>query len=224
MARYSRMETLSTMKTIGVIPVFYNADLDVCKQIMAACLEGGARVLEFTNRGDRAIEVFTQMAAHRDRELPGVILGVGSVCDPVTAGQYINAGADFVVGPLLDEETAKLCNRRKIPYCPGCGSVTEIHQAHILGVEICKVFPGGEVGGPGFVKSVLGPCPWAALMPTGGVSPDAKNLKAWFDAGVVCVGMGSKLLTKELIAAGDFTGIAKKVQEVLATVREIREK
>lgn len=224
MARYSRMETLAAMKTIGVIPVFYNGDAEVCKQITAACCKGGARVLEFTNRGDRAIDVFTRMAAWRDRELPEAVLGVGSVCDPVTAGQYINAGADFVVGPLLDEETAKVCNRRKIPYCPGCGSVTEIHQAHLLGVEICKVFPGGQVGGPAFVKSVRGPCPWADLMPTGGVSPDEKNLREWFEAGVVCVGMGSKLLTKELIGVGDFEGIVGNVSQVLATVREIRRK
>lgn len=222
MARTSRLETLTAMKTIGLIPVFYHPDVEVCRKVMTACTKGGARVLEFTNRGDRAIDVFTQMAIFRDTSCADAILGVGSVSDPVTAGQYINAGADFVVGPLLDEETAKICNRRKIPYSPGCGSVTEIHQAHILGVEICKVFPGGQVGGPAFIKSVRGPCPWADLMPTGGVSPDADNLKAWFDAGAICVGMGSKLLTKELIAAGDFDGIQSKVTQVLDTIRQIR--
>jgi 2-dehydro-3-deoxyphosphogluconate aldolase/(4S)-4-hydroxy-2-oxoglutarate aldolase len=178
--------------------------------------------VEFTNRGDRAVNVFTRLAEFRDKDRPELMLGVGSVCDAPTAAMYIAAGADFVVGPLLDEDTAVLCNSRKIPYCPGCGSVTEIHRAHKLGVEICKVFPGAEVGGPGFVKAVRGPCPWTEIMPTGGVSPTKESLGAWFGAGVACVGMGSKLISKELVAAKDYAGIAKKVEETIEIIREIR--
>jgi len=210
------------MKETGVVPVFYNADFEVARNILCACADGGARVVEFTNRGDRAINVFTRLAEFRDKDRPEVILGVGSVCDAPTAAMYIAAGADFVVGPLLDEDTAVLCNSRKIPYCPGCGSVTEIHRAHRLGVEICKVFPGAEVGGPGFVKAVRGPCPWTEIMPTGGVSPTKESLGAWFGAGVACVGMGSKLVTKELVAAKDYAGIAKNVEETIEIIQEIR--
>jgi 2-dehydro-3-deoxyphosphogluconate aldolase/(4S)-4-hydroxy-2-oxoglutarate aldolase len=222
MARHSRLEVLTAMKQTGVVPVFYNGDWEVAWKVVCACADGGARAVEFTNRGDRAINVFTRLAELRDKEKPELMLGVGSVCDAPTAAMYIAAGADFVVGPLLDEETAVLCNGRKIPYCPGCGSVTEIHRAHRLGVEICKVFPGGEVGGPAFVKAVRGPCPWTEIMPTGGVSPTKESLGAWFGAGAVCVGMGSKLVTKELVSAKDYAGIAKKVKETIEIIREVR--
>ena len=151
-----------------------------------------------------------------------VILGVGSVCDGPTAAMYIAAGADFVVGPLLDEEAAVVCNKRKVPYSPGCGTVTEIHNAHSLGVEICKIFPGAQVGGPAFVKAVKGPCPWVDIMPIGGVAPTKESLTEWFGVGIACAGMGSKLITKELLAAKDYAGITKKVKETIAMIKQIR--
>jgi 2-dehydro-3-deoxyphosphogluconate aldolase/(4S)-4-hydroxy-2-oxoglutarate aldolase len=222
MAKHARLEVLTAMKRIGVIPVFYNGDFEVAKNVVSACADGGAGCIEFTNRGDRAIDVFRQLAIFRDTDRPDIILGVGSVCDAPTAAMYIAAGADFVVGPLLDEQTAKLCNKRKIPYSPGCGSVSEIHKAHELGVEIVKVFPGTQVGGPGFVKSVKGPCPWTDIMPTGGVSPEKENLTQWFSAGICCAGMGSKLITKELVAAKDWAGITEKVKRTIELIKQIR--
>ncbi len=222
MAKYSRLEVLTAMKQIGMIPVFYNGDFETAKNVIMACADGGARVIEFTNRGDRAVNVFTKLAEYRDKEKPEIILGVGSVCDAPTAAMYISAGADFVVGPLLDEDVAKVCNSRKIPYSPGCGTVTEIHKAEMLGVEICKIFPGAEVGGPNFVKSVKGPCPWTEIMPTGGVSPTKESLTSWFSAGVACVGMGSNLITKELVAAKDYAGITEKVKETIELIKQIR--
>lgn len=222
MAKYSRLEVLTAMKQIGMIPVFYNGDFETAKNVITAIADGGARAIEFTNRGDRAINVFTKLAEYRDSEKPEIILGVGSICDAPTAAAYISAGADFVVGPFLDEGVARICNSRKIPYSPGCGSVTEIHNAEILGVEICKIFPGGVVGGPDFVKSVKGPCPWTEIMPTGGVSPTKESLSAWFGAGVACVGMGSNLITKELLAAKDYAGITKKIKETLELIKQIR--
>ena len=222
MARHTRLETLTAMKTIGLVPVFYNPDFDVAKNIAAACVDGGARVVEFTNRGDRAIDVFTQLARFRDAECNEMILGAGSICDGPTAAMYINAGADFVVAPMLDEEAAKLCNSRKIPYSPGCGTVTEIHKAHCMGVDICKIFPAGQVGGPGFVKAVKAPMPWTELMPTGGVSPTKESLTEWFAAGIACAGIGSKLISKDLVAAEDFAGIAQKVAETLEMIANAR--
>ena len=222
MARHGRLETLTVMKQVGVIPVFYNSDFETVKNIAIACAKGGAKAIEFTNRGDRAINVFTKLAEFRDAECAELVLGVGSVCDAATAGMYINAGADFVVGPMLDEDVAKVCNSRKIPYSPGCGTVTEIQKAHTLGVEICKIFPGAQVGGPAFVKAVRGPMPWTEIMPTGGVAPTKESLSEWFGAGIVCAGMGSKLITKELVTAGDFEGLANKIREVLDMVQDIR--
>ncbi len=222
MAKHSRLEVLTAMKRTGLVPVFYNSDSETAKNIVAACADGGAECVEFTNRGDRAISVFTKLAEYRDSQRPDIILGVGSVCDAPTAAMYISAGADFVVGPVLDEETAKVCNARKIPYSPGCGSVTEIQKAHILGVEIVKIFPGDSVGGANFVKAVRGPCPWTEIMPTGGVSPTKESLKEWFDAGIACAGMGSKLITKELVAAKDWAGIMKKVGDTIELIKQIR--
>jgi 2-dehydro-3-deoxyphosphogluconate aldolase/(4S)-4-hydroxy-2-oxoglutarate aldolase len=222
MARYKRQETLQAMKDVGVIPVFYNGDLEVARNVVCACADGGAKVVEFTNRGDRAIHVFTQIEEYLAAERPDVVFGVGSVVDAPTAAMYIAAGASFVVGPLMDEDTAVLCNSRKIPYSPGCGTLSEIHRAHKLGVEICKIFPGGEIGGPAFVKAVKGPCPWTDIMPTGGVSPTEESLRAWFEAGIACAGMGSKLVTKDLVKAKDYKGITKKVKETVDLIKAIR--
>lgn len=222
MARFSRLEVLNTIIDTGLVPVFYNADVEVAKNVAKACAAGGSRVLEFTNRGDFAPEVFKELSRYLAQQHPEIVLGVGSVVDEPTAALYIAYGANFVVGPISNEAIARLCNRRKVAYMPGCGSASEISYAEELGVEIVKIFPGSSVGGPGFVKSVLGPCPWTRIMPTGGVDATEESIRAWFKAGVACVGMGSKLITKELVAAGDFEAISRKVAQVLAWIREAR--
>jgi 2-dehydro-3-deoxyphosphogluconate aldolase / (4S)-4-hydroxy-2-oxoglutarate aldolase len=221
-ARYRRLETLTLMKEAGIVPIFYEPDVEVARHIVAACADGGARVVEFTNRGDHAIEVYRQVDEWCAANKPEVVLGAGTILDAPTAAMVIAAGANFVVAPNLDDDVAKLCNGRKIPYLPGCGTVTEIQHAHVLGVEICKLFPAGEIGGPAFVKNVRGPCPWADVMATGGVSPTKENLAAWFGAGVACVGMGSKLFLPELVKKKDYVGISARVSEILAMIREVR--
>ena len=222
MAQYDRMAVLNAIYDTGIVPVFYNEDPETTIRIVEACARGGARCAEFTNRGDLAYHAFTETVRHVMAEKIDIIMGVGSICDAPTAALYVANGANFVVGPLLNEEVARLCNRRKIAYSPGCGSVSEIGQAEELGVEIVKVFPGSEVGGPAFVKSVLGPCPWTRIMPTGGVDATRENLAAWFAAGVAAVGAGSKLITKELVAAKDWDGLAAKVRQSVDWIREIR--
>jgi 2-dehydro-3-deoxyphosphogluconate aldolase/(4S)-4-hydroxy-2-oxoglutarate aldolase len=222
MARFSRLEVLNTIIDIGLVPVFYHQDIAVAKRIVAACAAGGARAIEFTNRGDHAHQVFSDLVQHFAGADPDVILGVGSVLDPGTAALYIASGANFVVGPVLNPEVAKICNRRKVAYSPGCGSASEISAAEELGVEICKVFPGAQVGGPAFVKAVLGPCPWTCLMPTGGVDATEESITSWFQAGACCVGIGSKLIRKDLVASADYGTITRTTAKVIGWIASAR--
>jgi 2-dehydro-3-deoxyphosphogluconate aldolase/(4S)-4-hydroxy-2-oxoglutarate aldolase len=210
------------MLSTGLVPVFYNADVEVAKMVVEACSAGGASVVEFTNRGDFAPEVFKQLSQYFGKTSPEIILGVGSVIDEPTAALYIAYGANFVVGPLLNEAVARVCNRRKVAYMPGCGSVSEISYAEELGVEIVKIFPGDSVGGPDFVKAVLGPCPWTRIMPTGGVDATEESIKAWFEAGVACVGIGSKLIRKDLVAAGNWAEITALVRQVVDWIKNVQ--
>jgi 2-dehydro-3-deoxyphosphogluconate aldolase/(4S)-4-hydroxy-2-oxoglutarate aldolase len=218
MARFTRIEVALKMKETGLVPVFYHADAEVCKRVVKACYNGGVRLFEFTNRGDFATLIFAELNKWAQQECPEMIMGVGSVVDEGTAAMYIALGANFVVSPLVDEATARVCNKRKIAWSPGCGTVTEIGRAHELGAEVVKIFPGSEVGGPGFVKAVKGPMPWTSIMPTGGVSPTEENLKAWFEAGVTCVGMGSKLFPKEVLANENYSYITQKCEEALKII------
>jgi 2-dehydro-3-deoxyphosphogluconate aldolase / (4S)-4-hydroxy-2-oxoglutarate aldolase len=222
MARFSRMQVLNTLYDISLVPVFYHPDLETAKSVAAAVSRGGCTLLEFVNRGDHAFEVFSALETHFQQEDPGLILGAGTIVDPYTASLYINAGANFIVGPTVNPEVARICNRRKVPYSPGCGSASEISLAEELGCEICKVFPAEEVGGPKFIASVLGPMPWASLMPTGGVDPTAESIGEWINAGVVAMGMGSRLITAEAIKAKDWKGIEEKVRATLELVKEAK--
>lgn len=224
MARFTRMQVLNTIYDISVVPVFYHPDLDTAKNVVAAISRGGCKLVEFVNRGDHAFEVFSELDRHFTKADPSLILGVGSIVDPYTAALYINCGANFVVGPSLNVEVGKLCNRRMIPYCPGCGSASEISNAQELGCEIVKVFPGKEVGGPGFVKNVMGPMPWTRIMPTGGVEASEESLTAWISAGVAAMGMGSNLVTKEMLAAKDWAGIEAKVRDTVNRVKALKAK
>jgi 2-dehydro-3-deoxyphosphogluconate aldolase / (4S)-4-hydroxy-2-oxoglutarate aldolase len=220
-AKYSRLKVLLAMIETGMVPVFYHPDPEIAIHVVLACAQGGARCFEFTNRGDQAHEVFRQVAT-RLKSDDRVILGAGSIVDPSTAALYIQLGANFIVGPILNAEVARLCNRRKVAYSPGCGSASEISQAEELGVEICKIFPGGAVGGPGFVKDVLGPMPWSRLMPTGGVEPTVESVTGWIKAGAGCLGMGSKLFPQDVIASGDYAAITENVRQVITWVQTAR--
>ena len=214
MAKFDKIQVLSKIKDTGMVPVFYHSDVEVAKQVIRACYEGGVRAFEFTNRGDFAHEVFAECVKYAAEECPDLAMGVGSVVDAPTASLYIQLGACFVVGPLLNADIAKVCNRRQIPYCPGCGTVSEIGYAQELGCELTKVFPG-DVYGPAFVKGVMAPCPWSKIMVTGGVTPNQENLTAWIKAGAFCVGMGSNLFPKDVIAANNWQFITDKCKESL---------
>ncbi len=222
MARFTRIEVALKMKETGMVPVFYHKDTGVCKAVVKACYEGGVRLFEFTNRGDFATLVFAELNKWAIENCPEMIMGVGSVLDEGTAAMYLALGANFIVSPVIDEGTARVCNKRKVSWSPGCGSVTEINRAHELGAEVVKIFPGSQVGGPGFVKAVLGPMPWSSIMPTGGVEPTEASLKQWFEAGVTCVGMGSQLFPSELIKNKDWNSISKLCSDTLMIISRLK--
>lgn len=222
MAQFNKIQVLQAILATGMVPVYYHADAEVAKRVVKACYDGGVRAFEFTNRGDFASEVFIELVKYAWRECPELILGVGSIVDAPTAALFLQYGANFVVGPCLNPEVARLCNRHLVPYSPGCGSVTEIGTAHELGCDLVKIFPAGNVGGPSFVKNIKAPLPWTLVMATGAVEPTEENLTAWFKAGVACVGMGSKLFPKETVAAGDWEAIAEKCRYSLDIIKRAR--
>jgi 2-dehydro-3-deoxyphosphogluconate aldolase/(4S)-4-hydroxy-2-oxoglutarate aldolase len=221
MAKFSRIKTCQVMAETGMVPVFYHSDFETSKQVLRACYEGGVRVFEFTNRGDFAHEIFGELNKWAAKECPEMILGIGSVVDAGTASLYLQLGANFVVSPLLNPDIFKVCNRRQIPYIPGCGSVSEVGYAQELGAEVVKIFPG-DVIGSAFVKGIKAPMPWSNIMVTGGVAPTEENLTKWFDAGVACVGMGSNLFPKEVISAKEWGRITEMCREALAIVAKVK--
>ena len=219
--KFSKIQVMTAMSQTGMVPVFYSADVELSKNVVKACYEGGVRAFEFTNRGDFAHEVFAELVKFSAKECPEMIMGIGSIVDAPTAALYIQLGANFIVGPLFNPEIAKIANRRLIPYAPGCGSVSEVGAAQEAGCDICKVFPGDVLGTP-FVKGLKAPMPWSNIMVTGGVKPEESNLKGWFDAGVTCVGMGSNLFPADLIKAQDWAGISKLCSDALAIIQKIK--
>ncbi|MGQ7947018.1 bifunctional 4-hydroxy-2-oxoglutarate aldolase/2-dehydro-3-deoxy-phosphogluconate aldolase [Flavobacterium sp. WC2509] len=223
MAKYTRIEVAAVMKETGLVPLFYHTDVSLAKKVLKACYDGGARLMEFTSRGDFAFEIFGELNKYAIAELPGMILGVGSITDAAAASLYMQLGANFIVTPVFREDIAIACNRRKVLWSPGCASLTEIARAEELGCEIVKLFPG-EIYGPQFIKGVKGPCPWTSIMPTGGVTTAKDNLTSWFDAGAVCVGMGSQLITNEILKNQDLDLLETQVRNTLATIKEIRQK
>ena len=221
MAQFTRYEVLTEIYKSSMIPLFYNDDIEISKKIVQACYQGGARLLEFTHRGDFAHEVFRELISFANHSLQGMILGVGSVSDAASASYYLMNGANFIVTPVYREDIAILCNRRKILWSPGCGSLTEIAKAEEMGADLVKLFPG-NIYGPEFVKAVKGPQPWTHIMPTGGVTTEETNLKSWFDAGVSCVGLGSKLITKEIIDNQAYEELAKRVEKTLQLIQRLK--
>ena len=222
-ARFDKQAVMAKIGATGMVPVFYHKDLETAKKVVKACYDGGVRAFEFTNRGDFAHEIFGELVKYAAVECPDLALGVGSVVDPATAALYIQLGACFVVGPLFNPEISCICNRRLVPYTPGCGTISEVGAAQETGCDLCKVFPG-DVLGPKFVKGLLAPMPWSKLMVTGGVEPTRENIESWIKAGVFCVGMGSKLFPKDRVAAADWQYITDKCREALGYVAEARTK
>ncbi|MFH1523762.1 MAG: bifunctional 4-hydroxy-2-oxoglutarate aldolase/2-dehydro-3-deoxy-phosphogluconate aldolase [Chloroflexota bacterium] len=221
MARFMRLEVINTILEIGVVPLFYHGEFETAVELVNTCARGGAQVVEFTNRGEMAYPVFVELVKHFAKVNPAVILGVGSIIDAPTAAHYLASGANYIVGPSLNPEISRLCNRRKILYLPGCATESEISAAEELGAEICKLFPGNTLG-PGFVRAVMAPCPWHRLLPTGGVDATEASIGEWIKAGAAAVGLGSKLISAQAVKDKDYDDVAAKTTQCIAWVKAAR--
>ncbi len=219
MAKFSRLQVASKMESGGLVPLFFHTDIETVHNVLDACYAGGARILEFTNRGDFAHEVFSDLVKYTRQNYPDMMIGAGSIVDASTTALYLQSGADFIVSPILNAEMAEICNRQNVLWSPGCGTLTEIVKANELGADIVKIFPGSHLE-PGFIKAVKGPCPWLKLMPTGGVSQD--NLADWFKAGATCVGMGSKLIKKDLLQDRQFEALTDHIADTFDLVQSLK--
>jgi 2-dehydro-3-deoxyphosphogluconate aldolase/(4S)-4-hydroxy-2-oxoglutarate aldolase len=217
-----RIDVALRMRETGVVPLYYNPDEKICREVISACYRGGMTIFEFTNRGEFAHELFGNLVNWARKEMPDLVLGAGTIIDAGTCSLYIQLGAGFIVSPLLNEEMARVCNRRKVLWIPGCATPSEINRAEELGAEVVKLFPAPTVGGPKFLKAYLGPCPWSNIMPSGGVSPTGEDLKEWFEAGAFCVGMGSQLITKEIIASKDYQQLESLSRKSLQIIRDLK--
>lgn len=214
-------EILKKIREVRLMPLFYHEDAGIAKEVMKAVFEGGLYLMEFTNRGGKAFSVFKKLVSYKSEHYPDALLGIGSVVDASTAGQYIEAGADFVVSPLLNREVIETCGVHNVLHIPGCSTLTEIHQAELWGAEMVKVFPAAQLGGPAYIKAIKGPCPWLSIVVTGGVKATAEDLKAWHNAGADGFGLGSDLISKQLVSNGDFTGLTEKVKELVNFIKEL---
>lgn len=220
--RYSRMDVLNRLFEEALVPVFYHPDVETVRRVVSALDAAGASMLEFVNRGDQAIEVFKETVKFCRKNLPGFVVGAGSIVDEATAALYVAQGAEFIVGPSFNERVARFCNRRKVPYIPGCQTATEIGNAEEMGVEIVKLFPGAVSGGPEFIKQILGPSPWTKILPTSLGKVTAESVAAWFDSGVCAVGMWPELIPHEHVESGDFDAITRCTAEIREWVRAAR--
>lgn len=214
-------KALELFESSPFIPVFYYKDKDTCLNVMKSCLEAGLKIIEFTDRGEGAEENFKALLDLRDKNYPDVIVGIGSLFNSEETKNYINIGADFIVSPILDEGMAKACQEKGMLWIPGIGTTTEAYRASQLGAELIKMFPGNVLG-PGFAKSVLGPMPHLRLMPTGGVKPDEENLTEWYNSGVKTVGMGSQLLDKKFINSGDYAGLTESIKTAVSVAKKVK--
>ena len=209
------------MNNSGLIPVFYHPDCEIVKKVIKACYDGGCRVFEYTDRGEKAKENFPFLKKFIVENCNDMILGIGSILNAQQASEFIKLGADFIVSPVLDEETGEWCFKSNVYWIPGCGTLSECARALKLGADVIKIFPGNVLGS-GFIKAVLGPMPKLKLMPTGGVEPTEESISEWFQAGVVCVGMGSQLIPKEIIENGNYEDLTSKIKQLFILINKFQ--
>lgn len=219
---FSKEEIIEVMKGTGIVPLFTHDNAEDAQQVVEAAYRGGVRAFEFTNRRANSFEIFSHLIRER-KKFPDLMLGIGTVMDAKTTKMFIDAGADFIISPIMKTEMAEVCHAHNKAWIPGCATLTEIVTARDHGAAVIKVFPGSVLG-PGFVSSIMPVVPDLKLMITGGVEPTQENLSAWFNAGAMCVGMGSQLFTKDILQHRNWDVLSQKVKHAMELVAGIRGK
>jgi 2-dehydro-3-deoxyphosphogluconate aldolase/(4S)-4-hydroxy-2-oxoglutarate aldolase len=218
--KFSQDDIVGVMRNTGIVPLFTHDHAAEAQQVVEAAYRGGIRAFEFTNRRSNSFEIFSHLVSQR-KKFPDLMLGIGTVMDPETTRKFIDAGADFIISPVLKPEMAVVCKAHNVPWIPGCATLTEIVTAKEHGAAVIKVFPGSVLG-PGFVSAIMPVVPDLRLMITGGVEPSRENLAAWFKSGAMCVGMGSQLFTSDILQSRNWDLLSEKVAHALKLVSEIR--
>ena len=222
MKRYSPTEITHLLQLHGLLPLLNPDSVESGKKVLQAAYDGGVRMFECTNRSPQSLAIFRELAPFAEKNMPDLVLGAGTILDAKAAKEFYEAGAKFLVAPVISEDVAAFCKHHDIFWCPGAATLNEIIRAHALGAEVVKIFPANFVGGPEFVKAIKAPCPHIRVMPTGGVDDSEKNLRAWFEAGVHCVGIGSHLFTKELLAAQDYATLTQRTRAIVRCIQSIK--
>jgi 2-dehydro-3-deoxyphosphogluconate aldolase/(4S)-4-hydroxy-2-oxoglutarate aldolase len=223
MKRLSKKEILQLAASQGLLPPFNHTDETAAKKILDAIYAGGLRIIEFTNRSENAVPVFKSLIKHAEKNLPGLIIGIGTIMNAKQAKQFYKAGAQFIVAPVLTKEVGEFCVKNEVLWVPGAATPTEIVQAHEWGAGLVKIFPA-EVLGPAFIKALKAPCPWVKVMPSGGVTLEEENLRQWFTTGIECVAIGSQLFSKEIMEERNFTLLTERIKWLLGTIADVRSK
>lgn len=214
-------QIIEQVKQQGLLPLFYHDSSDTCVAVTRALYEAGVRCIEFTNRGPQALKNFKQLIQQRDAGMKDLLLAVGTIKTAEHARQFIDAGADFLISPFFDHAVCDEAYLQKICWIPGCTTPTEIHVAEQAGCTMIKLFPGNTIG-PSFVEAIKPLFPDLDFVVTGGVDTTAENIKSWFKAGVCGVGMGSKLISKDVLEAGDFEKLEAATKEILQIIKKIK--
>ncbi|MDX2190180.1 MAG: bifunctional 4-hydroxy-2-oxoglutarate aldolase/2-dehydro-3-deoxy-phosphogluconate aldolase [Bacteroidota bacterium] len=217
----SKQEVAQRIAESGMVPVFYNDDLEVCKSVLGAHYRAGVRVFEFTNRGANAFQNFVALKKYAENNFRGLVLGIGTVLDAKTSIEYIRAGAEFIVSPVFKQEMANECKKAFKLWIPGCFTPSEIANAMDQGAEIVKLFPANVLE-PRFLKGFLAIMPQAKVMPTGGVDPDFESISKWYEAGAITLGMGSKLNKQEHIDSKNYTALEEDVRQCMKIINDCR--
>ncbi|WP_378181255.1 bifunctional 4-hydroxy-2-oxoglutarate aldolase/2-dehydro-3-deoxy-phosphogluconate aldolase [Aquimarina sp. SS2-1] len=218
--KHTNQHIISTMEDTGLIPVFNHPDIGIAQEVVEASYQAGIKVFEFTNRDEKALEVFTKLRQYGSK-YDDLILGIGTIFTETEVKKFMDAGADFIVSPALIPEVADYCTTKETLWIPGCATITEVYNAHQLGAQLIKAFPGNVLGSD-FIKAVKTVLPMVKIMPTGGVKPTFENLKLWFDSGVSCVGMGSQLFHKDAIKNGNFDKLTNDIKEALQHIQKVK--